>query len=66
MLSSVTHLLQQCFEQIISDTMEEHDEKASIGGRNITNLWFAEYIADLAKEKQEIETLVERKYLHKA
>ena len=64
-LSSVTHLLQQCFERIISDTMREHGEKASIGGRNITNLRLAEYIADLAKEKQEIEALVERQYLHK-
>ena len=29
-------------ERIISDALEEHDGKVSIGGRNITNLRFAD------------------------
>ena len=40
------------FERIMSDALEEHDEKVSIGGRNITNLRFAD-------EEQELEALVE-------
>ena len=31
-------------EQIMSDSLEEHDGKVSIGGRNITNLRFADDI----------------------
>ena len=37
-------------ERIMSDALEEHDGKFSIGGRNITNL---------AEEEQELEALVE-------
>ena len=47
------------FERIMSDALEEHDGKVSIGGRNITNLWFADDIDALAKEEQELEALVE-------
>ena len=41
-------------ERIMSD-----DGKVSIGGRNITNLWFADVIDALAEEEQELEALVE-------
>ena len=43
----------------MSDALEEHDEKVSIGGRNITNLLFADDIDALAEEEQELEALVE-------
>ena len=46
-------------ERIMSDTLEEHDGKVSIGGRNITNLRFADDIDAAAVEEQEIESLVE-------
>ena len=39
-------------ERIMSDALEGHHGKVSIGGRNITNLRFAE-------EEQELEALVE-------
>ena len=39
--------------------MEEHDGKVSIGGRNITNLRFADDIDALAEEEQGLEALVE-------
>ena len=53
-------------EQIMSDYLEEHDGKVSIGGRNITNLQFADSIHGLAEEEQELEALVERRQnLHK-
>ena len=37
----------------------KHDGKVSIGGRNITNLRFADDIDALAEEEQELEALVE-------
>ena len=46
-------------ERIMSDALEEHDGKLSIGGRNITNLRFADDIDALAEEEQELEALVE-------
>ena len=46
-------------EMIMSDALEEHDGKVSIGGRNITNLRFADDIDALAEEEQELEALVE-------
>ena len=46
-------------ERIMSDALEEHDGKVSIGGRNITNLGFAHDIDALAEEEQELEALVE-------
>ena len=47
-------------ERIMSDALEEHDGKVSIGGRNITNLRFADDIIDaLSVEEQKLETLVE-------
>ena len=47
------------FERIMSDALEEHDGKVSIGGRNTTNLRFADDIDALAEEEQELEALVE-------
>ena len=43
----------------MSDALEEHDAKVSIGGRNITNLRFADDIDALTEEEQELEALVE-------
>ena len=57
-VSSVTHPLQLFFERILSDALEEHDGKVSIGGRNISNLRFADDIDALAEEEKELEALV--------
>ena len=46
-------------ERIMSDALEEHDGKVSIGGRNITSLRFADDINAVAEEEQEVEALVE-------
>ena len=46
-------------ERIMSDALEEHDGKVSIGGRNVTNLRFADDIDALAEEEQELEAQVE-------
>ena len=43
----------------MSDALEEHDGKVSIGGRNITNLRFADDTDALAEEEQEIEAVKE-------
>ena len=42
----------------MSDALEEHDGKISIGGRNITSLGFTGDIDTVAEEEQELETLV--------
>ena len=54
-MSSVTHPLNIFLKWI----MEEHDGNASIGGRNITSLQFADDIDDLAEEKQEPKALLQ-------
>ena len=46
-------------ERIMSDALEEHDGKVSIGGRNITNVRFADDIDALATEEQELEARAE-------
>ena len=46
-------------ERIMSDALEEHGGKVSVGGRNISNLRFADDIDALAEEEQELEALVE-------
>ena len=46
-------------ERIITDALQEHDGKVSIGGRNITNLRFADETGAQAEEEQELEDLVE-------
>ena len=58
-MSSVSYPLQHFLERIMSDALEEHDVKVSIGGRNITNLRFADDIDALAEEEQELEAPVE-------
>ena len=50
-------------KRIMSDALEEHDEKVSICGRNITNLRFADDRDALAEDKQGLNVLVE--YLDK-
>ena len=58
-MSSVTHPLQHFSHlRIMSDALKEHDGKVSIGGRNITNLRFADDADALAEEEQELEDLV--------
>ena len=46
-------------ERIISDALEVHDGKVSIGVRTITNLRFADDIDALAEEEQELEAQAE-------
>ena len=46
-------------ERIMSDALEGHDRKVSIGSRNIINLQFAQDIDAVAEEEQEQETLAE-------
>ena len=46
-------------EQIMSDALEEHDGKVSIGGTNITNLRFDDHTDALAEDEQELEAPVE-------
>ena len=43
----------------MSDALEEHDGKLSLGGRNITKLRFADDIDAPAEEVQDLEALVE-------
>ena len=46
-------------ERIMSDAVEEHGRKISVGGRNIIKLRFADDIDALTEEEQDLETLVE-------
>ena len=46
-------------ERIMSDALEEHNGKISIGGRIVTNLRFADDIDAFAEEEQELEALIE-------
>ena len=58
--SFVTHPHQHFFfNRIMSDTLEEHSRRVSIGRRNITNMEFADDIDAQAEEEQELEALVE-------
>ena len=43
----------------MSDALEEYAGNVSIGGRNITNLRFADDIDALCEIEQELESLVE-------
>ena len=65
LLSSI--LFNIFLERIMSDALEEHDGKVTIGRRNITTLRFADDIDALAEKEQEVEALVEslEKKLHK-
>ena len=40
-------------KRIMSDALEEHGRRVSIGGRNITNLEFADDIDAQAEEEQQ-------------
>ena len=52
-----TTLFNIYLERIRSDALEEHDGKVKIiGGRNITNMRFADHIDALAEEEQELES----------
>ena len=46
-------------ELIMPDALEDQDGMVSIGGRNITNLRFADDIDALPEKKQELKALVE-------
>ena len=46
-------------EKNISDALEEHDGKVSIGGRTIANLRFADDIDTFVENEQELEALAE-------
>ena len=52
-------LINILLKRIMSDALEEHGRRVSIGGRNIINLEFAEDIDALAEEEQELEALAE-------
>ena len=55
-----TDSLQHFFlKRFMSDALEEHDRKASMGRTTITNLRFADDIDDLAAEEKELEAVVE-------
>ena len=58
-MSSFTHHFQHLLEAVMSVVLEELDGKVSKGGRNITNLRFADDIDGLADEEQQLEALVE-------
>ena len=46
-------------ERFMSCALKEHERKASIRGRNITSLWFADDRDALADKEKEAEFLVE-------
>ena len=58
-MSSAHTLFNIFLERIMSDALKEHDGKVSIGGRNITNLRFADDIDALAEKEQHLEALEE-------
>ena len=47
-------------ERIMIDALNDHEGTVSIGGRNITNLRFADDIDGLAGREEELADLVER------
>ena len=50
--------------RVMSNALVKHDRNASLGGRIITNLQFADDIDVLAEGKQELKSVVES--LHKS
>ena len=52
-------LFNSSFERIMSEALEEYVIKVSTGGRNITNLRFADDKDALAEKEQGLETPVE-------
>ena len=57
-MSSAT-LFNIFLERVMSDALEEHDGKISIGGKSITNRRFTDDIDALAEEEQKLKALVE-------
>ena len=54
-MSSIIHSPHCLFlERIMSDALQEHVGKVSIGGRNITSLRFGDDVDALKEEEQEI------------
>ena len=59
-MDALCHPLINIFlKQIMSDALEEHGRRVSIGGRNITNLEFADDTDAQSEEEQELEALLE-------
>ena len=58
-MPSLTHPLHIFLQRIMTDALEGHDGKASIGGRNVNNLRFADDMDTIAEEEHELEVLVE-------
>ena len=56
---SLTQPLQHFSRKVMPDALKEHDGKVNIGGRNITNLRFANDIDALVEEEQELGALPE-------
>ena len=44
----------------MTDALEGHDRRVSIGGRNITNLQFTDDLYALVKGEQELEDVIEK------
>ena len=61
-MSTLTHLFNIYLERITTDTLEDHEDAVSIGGRANTNLRFADDIDGLAGEEEELSNLGERLY----
>ena len=60
-MCSPPHPLQHLLgENIINDALNDHEGTVSFGGRNITNLRFADDIDGLAGREEELSDLVER------
>ena len=47
-------------ERIMADALEDHDSSVSIGGRNVSNLRFADDIDGLAGSQEELAQLIKR------
>ena len=50
-------------ERIMTDTLDSHEGSVSIGGREISNLRFADDIAGLAGSEEELKSLIDRLHL---
>ena len=59
MVPSVTHPLHIFLQRILTDALEDHGGKVSMGGRNINNLRLADDMDAIAEEEQDLEALVE-------
>ena len=57
-MSALPHLFNIFLARIIADALEDHEGTVSTGGRTITNLRFADDIAGIAGQEQELVKLV--------